>query len=76
MKIFRKLIDAIRNGLEEDNQETKQPVLRKGVVADILEDKGAVIVLTPDGDILEVKTPKKTYEIGEQILFYEIPKGK
>jgi hypothetical protein len=44
--------------------------LHRGIVVEI-QDNDSVIVLTPGGDILEVKTNGKKHEIGDQILFYE-----
>lgn len=43
----------------------------KGIVVDIQDRKGAVIVLTPDGDIVEVLTNGQKFRIGDEILFYE-----
>lgn len=47
--------------------------LRKGIVAEINLEKGAAIVFTTDGDIVEVQINGQTYNIGDQIFFYEQP---
>jgi hypothetical protein len=45
----------------------------RGLVVDII-DNNLVLVLKPCGDIEKVQTNGRTYEIGEEILFYEIVK--
>lgn len=44
--------------------------LQRGIVVEV-KDNSDVIVLTPRGDILEVKTNEKKHQIGDPILFYE-----
>jgi hypothetical protein len=43
----------------------------RGIVVDIQEEKGTVIVLTPEGDVREVITNGQQFQLGDTVLFYE-----
>lgn len=46
----------------------------RGIVLDVKQDHA--IILTPDGDIRKVDTNRQKFELGQEILFYEVKPKK